>query len=803
MSLGEQDAYALGIARSEPGADGALVTDTIWLSVGQSASLGPVADTVLNLSPNSVTVAWTSSDPGVAGVTSEGVVTGLSTGATTVQAYADESTASIPVTVVATDPPPPPPPEPPLPPGSSYDRIIVDHEAGWSDANALVSGHLSNGTCWVDELRAFASYDDLGPLDSACPERNGRVAVFSEERAAAVEDVVWSGAYDEVDLTGQPEPFDVPLAIWIALDGVAIDYVADKAKIPKSQVLDFSRDMLQQLRDYADRRFRASRTGIGFSDVATVEIASPSDLAALLTPAGNLPNLPYDLCGAYDALSVEDSFTDDLLNVYYVGGIDPYYGTGGALAGRNWLGVHCRYESTDVNDRNEDIIYLSSTWLGTSVLGHELGHAMGLAFPHGGHVGAGQIQGFSDSNMMAGVVADTIAASFTLGQAFRMSVEPESWLNHAVDADGPLRPTTWPRIGCPCNPYSNAVCPLLFAPDQPTPLPDEDDVGHSCLDARQLDPPSGSWGTGNEPVGLVSGRRWRDQVCVRNVWTEPYDATEVDTLFHANLDSGEGCDPRLTIFTTRYGLAVSEDPELWTHLVDNDRSSKPSLALPPPIDIPVNVWSGPADAIGEAWDSVETVYACGLSGCGSTGIAPNRTGIRPTLNDRTSPALSPGELSAALNAVGSCSGALTGLTDGASVAVGEINVYFVGPDPVLAGDDGATCLDDATNTGLLVIPLGAPSSSLAHHLGHVWGLEHEPALPASNVMRVAGVGDRSGLTLGQVFWMHMDSLSWLANSALGPPSRPDIEIINCRVSASAAGVVETTPICPTAVADVP
>ena len=85
-------------------------TQSLELTVGQTASLAAVARNALGLSVGAVSVTWSSSDYSVADVNSAGVVTAVAAGEAAIYASSGDVSTSLPVRVTAPNDVPPPAP---------------------------------------------------------------------------------------------------------------------------------------------------------------------------------------------------------------------------------------------------------------------------------------------------------------------------------------------------------------------------------------------------------------------------------------------------------------------------------------------------------------------------------------------------------------------------------------------------------------------------------------------------------------------------------------------------------------------
>jgi hypothetical protein len=217
----------------------------------------------------------------------------------------------------------------------------------------------------------------------------------------------------------------VPLNVWLAPKTLAL-----------SQVL-FARSEI----DVASALFKKNRVGLSFRTVDS----------AVLKPGDPRRGTIGDGCAHATNLKAAGPplYRKTKLNVYFVPAVrleqtDPP---------NVWRGYTC-YESGAQN-----IVYVSLSFGAPTTLAHEIGHALSLTFANG-HTGTGTwmiIPGFTKQNLMwTGLSTDASAAQdrFSLGQAYRMNVNQNSWINV-----GGVRPP--PTILCQNNHTDAKPCPLL------------------------------------------------------------------------------------------------------------------------------------------------------------------------------------------------------------------------------------------------------------------------------------------------------------------------------------------------------
>jgi len=180
VSAVAQAAAVLGLATCQvhdAGAPGAATTATILLTT-TAVIVDPLQTLTVTATPRDSagnvltgrTVTWTSSRPSIASVDTNGRVTALASGMTTVTATIDGKSASVTINVAFPAPPPvpPPPPPPPQPPASTVDSVaslglwtFPDAMHGWvvSDRGDILAT-ADGGVTWTQQGSG------LGPLRS-------------------------------------------------------------------------------------------------------------------------------------------------------------------------------------------------------------------------------------------------------------------------------------------------------------------------------------------------------------------------------------------------------------------------------------------------------------------------------------------------------------------------------------------------------------------------------------------------------------------------------------------------------------
>jgi hypothetical protein len=282
------------------------------------------------------------------------------------------------------------------------DKVMLP--SGLKKAVVLVRGERPSGGCLDAQVEASLSSFSVGDLvaPTRCPSE---VAVFSQNRGMTIQHPNWSAADNTVNLSPGPPRLIVELNVYVA---------TDDENAAKRTAADITR---------AVRLFKENRVGIRYSAVHFVKAASASDrntIGAGCANAGALKSAGLPL------------FDPTRVNLYVVDLVAEMIDT---TVVDSWRGYNC-YEHGA-----ENIIYLSVGWRSPTTLAHELGHLLGLRDPcgHPGFGAAASVAGFTSSNIMWSELSDSEAEAqshFSLGQAYRMNTEEQSWLNRKTGPSG-------------------------------------------------------------------------------------------------------------------------------------------------------------------------------------------------------------------------------------------------------------------------------------------------------------------------------------------------------------------------------
>lgn len=292
-----------------------------------------------------------------------------------------------------------------LAPGAvgTMDSVLGDYRASTFPDMALVDDTLAS-TPVNDSLFAFLGIGLLGDLVGGV----GEVARLSTDQSFRVQSVNWRVANNDlVDLrsgAGIMNALRQPsFTVWIATG------VADGVAIAQGDVA------------HAFAVFRRQLTGLGLQ--ATFRPATSVGVYVLeLGPNGRCRDLALRL-PELGVPSDAQSVAPESLNVVYVDDILSPPSGGEVPVSAVLAGYSC---PPDPNAGS--VVFVSGRWRSGATLTHELGHALGL-----GHTLS--LPGFSYTNLMWPYESDAARAArsiFTLGQAFRINIAPESWLHWVI-----------------------------------------------------------------------------------------------------------------------------------------------------------------------------------------------------------------------------------------------------------------------------------------------------------------------------------------------------------------------------------
>lgn len=352
-----------------------------------------------------------------------------------------------------------------------------------------------------------------------------------------------------------------------------------------------------------------------------------------------------------------------------------------------------------------------------------------------------------------------------------------------------MRAMDWRGLGHRIWLVAVAACPLGGRAAQSQSPP----VCVDCFDVQgySLDL---SAGRDAEPPAAILFSGWRNGRCQNDVV-----CTGTSDLFLGDVRWGdvqwsvdcEADDQEIIAF------AVGHEPVDATPKLAPGQSGKLSTTITPvtfagPLPVKVKIWvvPNPSPSSGTPADAEAEAKARALAVTAETGdiVTPQRvflksgTGIDLQFSSDVFP-------SAGFNAINdlyssaSCN-LLTDLTSRGSVGydAAQLNVYYV--DGLQGNRAGVTCHGGGPGgSGQNVIFVAAERNyspmQLAHELGHAMGLLHSGPLPAGGTAEVGDVDEmlldpwlatdnlmRSGsdevrqVTLGQIYRMHYDKLSW-------------------------------------------
>lgn len=293
---------------------------------------------------------------------------------------------------------------------STFDTIELQNNAGSDMAIVLYDGYGARG-CLNDAFKEGNGVIELSENISTRTICNSEIIVFSQgDSMKLIPNVSWTGNNDEIHVDLTPDLLKEKVTLWII-----------RGPFNNNKILAEGQVAL------ANQLYNTMNCGIGF------EINGVNDK----TTHSNFLDIN---CHDVQSLRNQNMFTQDQLNVYYVGTIDPGTSPPGAPQPVSPRGIYCP---------GENAIIISST-ADDETLAHEIGHAFSLK--HTNLVG-----NITNKNLMwsGGTGRDSI----TEGQCFRCNINEESTLNTNGTRNGLKRDCGDGITGVYGNP--NKYCPSL------------------------------------------------------------------------------------------------------------------------------------------------------------------------------------------------------------------------------------------------------------------------------------------------------------------------------------------------------
>jgi hypothetical protein len=251
------------------------------------------------------------------------------------------------------------------------------------------------------------------------------------------------------------------------------------------------------------------------------------------------------------------------------------------------------------------------------------------------------------------------------------------------------------------------------------------------------------------------------------------------TEFLQNLLSAGTCNSEVAVFSKNHAMALV--PGAWTDALGDEQV----VTLKPPVNVTLNVWVKDDDtAYNKAVDEVKRT---------KTLYTENRVGVQFLENVRRYTASTVTDPASVINAAVSDDGVDCHVDQlqGDLYTPDTLNVYYV--DKVFRGRNcalqkyRALCADAMTeppaDANVIFIGTGGSSTTMAHEIGHAFGLrpapcgghtDGDPDFGDDNIMQGGGGDERTTFSLGQVFRMNTHEDQWGKSTLItnGDPTRP-------------------------------
>jgi hypothetical protein len=302
------------------------------------------------------------------------------------------------------------------------DQIVVSNAQARDAAMVVIHGKESRDACPDVPISGGGTHD----VANIVPPSSCQVVVFTKYHPVVEASPQWTDGSDVVNITVGDDPPALDLNLFVVTEDGRADAWA-KADVSRAQ-----------------RVFRRNRVGLTFTMAKFVGSGTLS--------ANDIATIGDDCAHAEDIASNFPQYNKDRLNVFYVDLID---------ADEWYAGYNCFEPHGDSGFKAPNIIFISVGARSANTLAHEIGHALGLQLANG-HTGPPDevnITGFQSTNIMwTGIDPDRPDKRkyFSLGQAYRMNADDDSWA-HALKS--------WPGLparAChPSGPLNRTPCPPL------------------------------------------------------------------------------------------------------------------------------------------------------------------------------------------------------------------------------------------------------------------------------------------------------------------------------------------------------